>query len=175
MHVLFRSAENLPAVGFRSPHRRRDLSVVIVEHFAEQKHGALDGIQPLQQDEECHGERFARPHGARGIARRIGHDRFGQPLADVFLALRTCGLQVIDAQPADDRDEERLGRTNLVARRLLPADEGILQHVFCVGDGSQHPIGDGEEEAPVLAERRQRARSLRLRSSPVPVSRAAIC
>ena len=97
MHVFPGSPQNLPAVSFRSPDRRRNLGVLIVEHFAEQKHGALDGIQTLQQHKECHGDRLARPHRARGIARRIGHDRFGQPLADVFLALRTSGLQVIDA------------------------------------------------------------------------------
>jgi pimeloyl-ACP methyl ester carboxylesterase len=156
-HVGASMAENM--IGLRPADGRRYRRVVIIEHFTGQKYSPLDGIQTLQQHKECHGDRLARPHRARGIARRIGHDRFGQPLADVFLALHTSGLQVIDAQPADDRDEERLGRSNLVARRLLPANECILQHVFRVGDGSQHPVSDREEQAPVLVERRQRIRS----------------
>jgi hypothetical protein len=46
--------------------------------------------------------------------------------------------------------------SNLVARRLLPANECILQHVFRVGDGSKHPVSDRKKQAPVLVERRQR-------------------
>jgi pimeloyl-ACP methyl ester carboxylesterase len=134
-HVGASMAENM--IGLRPADGRRYRRVVIIEHFTEQKYSPLDGIQTLQQHKECHGDRLARPHRARGIARRIGHDRFGQPLADVFLALHTSGLQV----------------------RLLPANECILQHVFRVGDGSQHPVSDREEQAPVLVERRQRIRS----------------
>ena len=37
-------------------------------------------------------------------------------------------------------------------RRALPAHEGILQDILCICGTSEHAIGDGEEQSPVLIE-----------------------
>jgi len=43
----------------------------------------------------------------------------------------------------------------------LPSDKGFLKDVFSVGHAAQHPVGNGEEAAPILLERREPARILR--------------
>jgi hypothetical protein len=50
------------------------------------------------------------------------------------------GLQVIDAEPADDGDQKCSGRSNI--RSFLPPDKALLQHVLGVGDASEHAIGN---------------------------------
>jgi hypothetical protein len=73
-------------------------------------------------------------------------------LTDVFLTLRPRGLQLIDAQPTDGCNEKRLRRSNVVSKRLLPANKRVLQNVFRVRNCAHHAVCDGEEQAPVLVE-----------------------
>jgi len=96
----------------------------------------------------------ARQH-FQGIAGRISRKRFGEPFTHVFLALHTCGLQMIDAQTTHRRDQECFrGSDFAILRGLLPTDEGFLQEVFGVGHAADHPVGNREQEAAILVERR---------------------
>ncbi len=42
---------------------------------------------------------------------------------------------------------------------MLPPDKSLLKHILSVGDGSQHAVGNGEEQASILIERSQTDRN----------------
>jgi len=62
---------------------------------------------------------------------------------------------VVDTQAADDGHEVSSRIANLLVRCALPADEGLLKHVFGVGDTPQHSVGHGEKKPAMLVECRQ--------------------
>jgi hypothetical protein len=103
------------------------------EDFAQQEDRPLDRCQTFEEEEQRHRERLVDPENAERIILRFGDQRLGEPLANGLLAPHARRLEVVDAQSADDRDQKRLWRTDLVVRGLLPADEGLLKHVLGVG------------------------------------------
>src|SRR6266571_557610 len=121
--VLARPPKDLPAVRFALMDHLRDLRVLVLENLPQKEHGALDGRQPLQEEQERHRQRLADPGRFRGVAGRHGQQRLGKPRADVLLALDTRRLQMVQTQPADDGDQERPGIADVGLRGLLPADE----------------------------------------------------
>src|SRR5258708_31991197 len=72
---------------------------------------------------------------------------------------------MIDAESADDRDQERAWGLNLLFTRLLPANKCLLQHVFRVRHATYHAVGDGKEQTSVLVKRGQADRRARIRVS----------
>ena len=66
--VPSRADDELAAVVLALVDDRGDLVVAVVEHLAQQEHGALDGREALEQHEERHRERV----GHLGVRRRIG-------------------------------------------------------------------------------------------------------
>jgi hypothetical protein len=156
--VLSRAPEQLPAVRFAQPEHPGDLRVRVVEDFAEQEHGALDRRQALEEQQHRHRYRFIDLRNSRHIASWFGDDWLRQPLADVGFALDARGLQMIDAQAADDRDEERLRRPHLGLGRALPSDERVLEHVLRVGDAAEHAVRNRKQQAAMPLERRRPGR-----------------
>ena len=78
VHVPSRADIELTAVVLGSVDDPGDLVVAVVEHLAEQEHGALDRRQALQQDEERRRERVGRLRVRRRIRRRVvGQERLG--------------------------------------------------------------------------------------------------
>ena len=150
--MLLGTAENLAAIGFTLAEDGSDLGVLVIKDLAEQKDGALDWREALQHDKKGHGQRFIDADHLQRIASETGDDGFGQPLADILLALNPRRLQVVDAQPADDRDEESSRRANLFVAGLLPTHESLLQHVFRISHAPQHSVCNRKEQTPVLIE-----------------------
>ena len=152
--VLPGPPQELPAVRFAEAEHPGDLRVRVLENFAQEKHGALDRGQALQEQQHRHRNRFVDLSDSQHVASRVGDERFGQPLAHVRLALHPSGLQVVDAEAADDGDEKRLRRSNVRLGRALPADERVLQRVFRIGHASQHAVRDRKEETAMMLEHR---------------------
>ena len=147
LHAGFRPMEKLAAVGFGFFNDRRDLSVIVVEGFAEQKNGALQRRQFLEHMEKSEPERICEKGDVVRCARVIGSNEwFGQPNAHVVFSSMPRGAQLVDAEPRDGRDQPRFGRGNAGGILLVPANEGFLHHVLCVGDRPQHSVSNAEEE-----------------------------
>jgi hypothetical protein len=121
-----------------------DVGIVVVEHFAQQEGGALLGFEALQQQQVGEGhiamllqQRLRRRRQA-GLAVQVDlggrfgqvHQGFRQPVADVVLALLLQLAQAIDAQPRHHRHQPGLGRFQLLPVLGMPAQPGVLQHVF---------------------------------------------
>jgi hypothetical protein len=54
----FGAVKQLAAVGTRQLEHLRDLVVLVVEHFAQEKHAALLRRERLEQNHECQRHRF---------------------------------------------------------------------------------------------------------------------
>ena len=91
-HVLPRAPQQLTTVRFADAEHPGDFRVRVIENFREEKHGALDWTQALEQKEHRHRHRFIHFGDPRHVASRLGDDRLGQPLADVRLPLHASGL-----------------------------------------------------------------------------------
>lgn len=139
--VLPRPVEDLAAIRFGLTEREPDFRVLEIEHLVQKKHGALNRRKPFEKDEQGHRKGLIQAQNSEGVVFLIGHHRLREPLTDVFHALRPSRLQLVDAQPADDRDQQR-SRISDLGLRLLPADERLLNHVLGVSDAAEHPVRD---------------------------------
>jgi len=87
--------------GGRWPARPRSRPAISpysrVEDVAQDEHGALDGIEPLERDEQREAQALGLDHDRLGVVRRA-HERVGQPGADVGLAPDTGRAQPVDGQ-----------------------------------------------------------------------------
>src|SRR5439155_2916217 len=125
--MLTGSSQNLTAIGFALTEDSGNLGILVLKDLAEKEHRPLNRRQAFQQYKKRHGKGLIDPYDFQRIASWIGHERFGQPLAHILLALYARRLQVIDTQTADDGDQECPRRSNVVIGGLLPADKGLLQ------------------------------------------------
>jgi hypothetical protein len=84
----------------------------------------------------------------------VGDDRLWQPLAHVFLAPGARGAQFVDRQPGGHGGHERARRCDLLAglQCTMHAQQRFLDHVLCLGDAAEHPVGDRERDRPQLLE-----------------------
>ena len=112
--MLFSAAEDLATVGFTLTENSRNFGVFVLEHFAQKEYRPFNRSQALQHDKKRHGNRFIDPDDFQRIASWTGNDRFRKPLAYVLLALNPRGLQVVDAQAANDGDQECSRGSNLL-------------------------------------------------------------
>ena len=103
-----RARSELAAVRFADAEHAGDLRVRVIEDLAKEKHRALDRGQTFQQEHHRHRHRFVDLRDGRHVASWIGDQRFGQPLADIGLALHASGLQMVDAETAHDGDQKGL-------------------------------------------------------------------
>jgi hypothetical protein len=133
-----RRARRVLAAGWRRPtDDPADLLEVVVEHIVEEEHCALEGCQPLQQEEERHRQRL----GLLGVPGRIAgalvrHQRLRQPLPDVRLAPDARRFELVDRQAGDDGRQVGLRRFDgrAIGERALIADEGLLDDVLGLAD-----------------------------------------
>ena len=75
-----------------------------------------------------------------------------QRFPEVLFAPDACGLQVVDAETADDRYQNRSGIVNRRRGCLLPANERFLDHVLRVCPASEHSVRNREQQFPILFE-----------------------
>jgi hypothetical protein len=96
-------------VGALADHGR-DLLIAVVEHLPQQEHRPLDRAEALQQHQERQRQRVG-PVGILHEASRIGvgHQRLGEPGADIALAAHPGRLDVVDGQSGGDSGQPRLG------------------------------------------------------------------
>jgi len=64
-------------------------------------------------------------------------------------------LKMVNTKPADHRNQKSPRGSDFLLRCPLPSDKGFLQHVFCIRNASQHPIGNREEQSSILIEYRR--------------------
>ena len=131
-----------------------DLGVAVVEHVVQQEHRALLRREALQEHEEGERERVGHLGLAGRIGRAVGHERLGQPLADVGLASHAGRAQLVDREPRGHRRDVRPRRLDPLAllERLVEAEERLLDHVLGLGDAAEHPVGDRERRRAQLLE-----------------------
>src|SRR5437868_5956253 len=103
--MLLCASKNLPAIRLALSERGGDLRIFVVEDFAEQEDRALGRTQSFEQDEKRDRQSFLRLHVVFA-----GDERFRQPLSDILLAPIASGLQMIDRETGDDRDEKGFRR-----------------------------------------------------------------
>jgi hypothetical protein len=75
--MLSRAAQNLPAVGFALAQDLRDLLVRIIEDFTQDENGALDRVEPLQQNEKGHRQGFVGLNHVHRFGGRLGDPWLG--------------------------------------------------------------------------------------------------
>ena len=151
LDVPARPHRELARVGLGLADDRGDLAVAVVEHVAQQEHGALVGRQPLEQGDEGERERIGELRLLRRVGARVGDERLGQPLARVVLAPDPRRAELIDRQASGDRREEGPRRRDLLAR-VMEAQERLLRDVLGLGDAPEHAVGDPERQRAQLGE-----------------------
>jgi len=156
LDVLAGPARQL-AAGTRAPADDAGcLVVAVAEDVVQQEHRPLQRRQPLEQQQERHRQRV----GLLGVRSGIGvwlaelepvcQQRLRQPVADVGLATRPGGAELIDRQSRDHRGQVSLGRIGLALARYRPvvAQERLLHDVLGLRHAAEHPIGDREQQRP---------------------------
>src|SRR5882724_1976551 len=156
--MLPRSMQNLPAVDLILFQDASDIGVFVVEHLVQEKDSALEWSQPLQKHQECRGKSIVHLRNETTF-KDLGRDhRLGQPLAEISFALHPRRLQMIDTETAGNGDQIRSRRMNLLFRRLLQADVGLLEYVFGISSAPQHSIGNRKQKLAVAAKHFQPVR-----------------
>src|SRR5215471_6859517 len=151
--VLPGAPEDLAAVSLVEAEYRGNLGVFIVEHFTKQENRPLRRVQLLKKDQESHRQRLVDARDLRRTSvQRPRDQRLRKPLAEVLFALNSRRLQMVNAEPADDRHEKRSWRANLHFRGLPPADIALLHHVLGIRRTPQHSVCDGEKQSPMPVE-----------------------
>ncbi len=150
------AAGELAAVGGALGDDGGDLGVLVGEDVVEEEDGALLGGEGLEEEEEGGREGVGEGGlvGGVGVGRGGGgggDEGLGQPGADVGFALDAGGPELVEAKAGDDGREPGPGGGDRLAggEGAVPAEGGLLDGVLGVGDGAEHPVGDGEEEGAV--------------------------
>ena len=146
-----RAREDLPRVRGALVDGLRDVVEVELEHLAQQEDRALGRRQPLQQDEECRGQR-RRQRGRFLI--RFGQ-RFRQPGTWIHHASPLCAAQMVDAQPRDDGREVRPRRTDVGVLVLARPEPRVLHDVLGFAGAAEHPVRNREQQRSMCLERRR--------------------
>jgi len=161
------SGHELAACCRRPAHDFRHLAVRKAEDLAEHEGRALGRTERFQQDEHRHAHRLVEGHAVlrakRQGCRTHADDRLGQPRADITLALNPGGLQHIEADPRDRRSQPRLGIDHITHIPSRETQVRLLNGVFRVRDGPEHPVRDAGEVGAVPLEFRLAGRHLVLR------------
>ena len=141
----------LPAGGLGAVDHPGDVCKGHVEDVMQQERGALQWRQPVQRQQQRERQvvcQFRR--GVRGETFGIEH-RFGEPGADIDLALRLRALQPVEAESGDDGDEEGFRIANVL--RPGEAEVGVLHGVLSIASATEHAIGKAQQPPAI---RRQR-------------------
>jgi hypothetical protein len=101
---------DLPAVVLCLVHHVGDLVVPIGEHVAQKEHRAFDRREVLEQQQEPHRQRVGRLSVSGGVGLGLGHERFGEPGADVPLAPHPGRPEVVMLSPWS----RRTGRPSVI-------------------------------------------------------------
>ena len=148
VEVLAGTPEDLPAVGLALVDDLGDVLVGVVEHLAKQEHGSLDRGEALEQHEEGHREGVGQLSHLLGAFVQVGHDRLGQPGADIGLPANPGRAHVVDSQPGGGRRQIGLGRFDHhpALPGALQPEERFLDQILGLGHAPGHPVGDREHE-----------------------------
>jgi hypothetical protein len=68
------------------------------------------------------------------------------------LALDLRGAQPVDRKARDDGDQPGFGTAQGGLVGLVPAQPGVLHHLFGFRDGAEHAVGDALQAAAVAVE-----------------------
>jgi hypothetical protein len=146
--VTARPHRQLAAVVLALADDRRDLVVAVVEDVVEQEDGPLDRRQALEHQQERHRERIRVFDVARAVkCAVIGQERLRQPLPDIALAPDPRRAQLVDCKAR--RDGGEIGLRRIDSARVLErviAEKRLLDDVLGLGDASEHPVGDREQQ-----------------------------
>jgi hypothetical protein len=154
LDVTSRASGELAHVVLALADDRGDLGIPVVEDVVKHEHGALLGGETLQQHQHRERQRVGHLRLLCRIVDAVGDDRLRQPLADVALAARAGGAQLVDRQPRRHGGHERAWRCDVLAagQRLMEPQQRLLDHVLGLGDAAEHPIRDRERDGPQLVE-----------------------
>jgi hypothetical protein len=138
----------LPASSLAAAQCAADFSEVETEHVVQQKARALERRQPFEHQHQRDRE------VVREIARRVGverlvHDRFGQPLADIYFATRLRRFHSIETQTRHHGAEIMARLFDCRVIRRMPAQVSILHDVLGLGARAEHAVGKTRQRAPM--------------------------
>lgn len=150
-HAGVRAMDHLAAHGLALAEEGGELGVGDVEELAQEKGGALFGVETLEEGDEREGEVGSALEGVIG-REGVGRKGLGEPRADIGSALGGGAAQAIDAQTADDGDEPVVGILESGAVGGVPAEIRVLHRVFRVGARAEHAVREGEEARTVALE-----------------------
>ncbi len=146
--------EELPRVRLALPDDLRDLCVVVLEDLTEQEHRSLHRLQALEEYQERHRQRVGHLRLLRHVVLRSGHERLGEPRADVGLTPGLRAAEVVDRESRHRGRQVALRGVDLGALlgRAAPPEERVLHHVLGLRDAPEHPIRDREQQGPQVDE-----------------------
>ena len=126
--------------------RTRDLT--------EQEHRSLHRLQALEEYQERHRQRVGHLRLLRHVVLRSGHERLGEPRADVGLTPGLRAAEVVDRESRHRGRQVALRGVDLGALlgRAAPPEERVLHHVLGLRDAPEHPIRDREQQGPQVDE-----------------------
>ena len=83
----------------------------------------------------------------------LGEQGLGEPFPDVVLPAARHRSEPVQRLAGDDPDQIRPGVTHFGLIDIGPTQPGLLHDVLGVGRGTEHLVGDREEQATVRDER----------------------
>ena len=153
LDVVPRAAGQLTAGSRAALEAAPDLVEVQVEHIVQQEGRAFQRRQPLQREHEGDGNVL----GELGLRLRVGRpagvlvqQRFGQPDADIVLALRGGRAELVQAQIGHQPREVGAGMLDGALVHLGPAQPGLLHDVLGLGARAEHAVGERAQTARVF-------------------------
>ncbi len=109
---------------------------------------SFGGREAFQSVEECGGYRVVDVE-LLGWALFGNKERFGEPGADVGLALVLGGLEAVEGEATANGDQPRASGLDFGVVLVGPFEIGLLDNVFGFRDGPEHAVGDAVEEGAV--------------------------
>src|ERR671911_394981 len=143
----------LPGGGGRSAHDVGDVVEGVLEHVVEDVRGALGGCEPGQEHVEGHAHLVVERDPVCGIRRRAGL-RGGPVLGwrgAGRLTLPAGRPELVVAEPADHHHEPGPHVVELVEVDVHQPGVGLLHDILGLADAAEHPEGDVEEVAVMVA------------------------
>jgi hypothetical protein len=110
----------LPAGVLGPADSRGDVAEVERENLTEHEHRPLERTEPLEQEQRRHRHGVRQLGGALGVVVRVVDERFGEPVADIRLALTRADLSTSmesRVTTADRKDLVDLGSVAEVWKR----------------------------------------------------------
>ncbi len=137
--ILPGPARELPARRGVAAEGLGNVVETLPEDVVQQERRPLERRQTLQRQQQGQGDIFHR---------FILDDRVGEPWADIFFPARSRRLQHVQAKPDDGPSKKCCRLLDLVLVDIGPPQPGILDDVFGISQGAQHPVGGPQQHRP---------------------------